>query len=64
MLGYVCDSMMEFFASHDYIFLVVQIMSSQPIIAWNWSTDKQGLAVSAALDQTVRVYIVTKLNKH
>eukprot|EP01138_Halocafeteria_seosinensis_P000828 gb/GECG01000849.1/.p1 GENE.gb/GECG01000849.1/~~gb/GECG01000849.1/.p1 ORF type:complete len:363 (+),score=43.26 gb/GECG01000849.1/:1-1089(+) len=44
--------------------LNARIMSSQPIIAWDWSPDKQGLAVCAALDQTVRVYIVTKLNKH
>ena len=33
------------------------------MVAFDWSVDKTGLAVSACLDQTLRVYIVTKLDK-
>mmetsp|Transcript_5286 Transcript_5286/g.10103 ORF Transcript_5286/g.10103 Transcript_5286/m.10103 type:complete len:358 (-) Transcript_5286:33-1106(-) len=37
--------------------------SDQPIVAYDWHPDKNGLAVMACLDQTVKVGIVTKLNK-
>ena len=40
-----------------------RILAPQPIVGWDWSPDKEGLAAAVALDQTVRVYIVTKLNK-
>lgn len=38
------------------------IMSTQPISSFDWSSDKAGLAVCTAFDQTFRVIIVTKLN--
>ena len=41
-----------------------KIVGSQPIVSFDWSADKEGLAVCACLDQTVRVYIVTKLHKY
>lgn len=40
-----------------------RILTPQPLVGWDWSPDKEGLAAAVALDQTVRVYIVTKLNK-
>ena len=40
-----------------------RILAPQPLVGWDWSPDKEGLAAAVALDQTVRVYIVTKLNK-
>jgi hypothetical protein len=39
-----------------------RIISTQPIVSFDWSADKEGLAVLACLDQTVRVYIATKLH--
>lgn len=44
--------------------LNARVLASQPIVAFDWHPDKEGLAVAAALDQTVRVFIVTKLNKY
>lgn len=41
-----------------------RIISTQPIVSFDWSPDKEGLACMAALDQVVRVYLVTKLNKY
>lgn len=38
-------------------------LSSQPIAAFDWSPDKEGLFVCGALDQCIRVGLVTKLNK-
>lgn len=38
-------------------------LSTQPINALDWSPDKEGLCVCSAFDQTVRVLIVTKLNR-
>ncbi|KAF4090007.1 hypothetical protein AMELA_G00044830 [Ameiurus melas] len=38
-------------------------LSTQPIASLDWSPDKQGLCVCASFDQSVRVLIVTKLNK-
>ncbi|EOA97310.1 WD repeat-containing protein 92, partial [Anas platyrhynchos] len=38
-------------------------LSTQPISSLDWSPDKKGLCVCGAFDQTVRVLIVTKLNK-
>ena len=39
-----------------------KIISTQPIVSFDWSPDKEGLAVLACLDQTIRCYIVTKLH--
>ena len=36
-------------------------ISTQPVVSFDWSRDKEGLAVMAALDQTVRVVVCTKL---
>ncbi|KAG7334362.1 hypothetical protein KOW79_002769 [Hemibagrus wyckioides] len=38
-------------------------LSTQPIASLDWSPDKQGLCVCASFDQSVRVLIVTKLNR-
>jgi len=35
--------------------------SDQPIVSFDWHTDKQGLFVCTALDQTVKIGITTKL---
>jgi hypothetical protein len=40
-----------------------RILSTQPFVGWDWSPDKEGLACAVCLDQTLRVFIVTKLNK-
>lgn len=40
-----------------------RVLSTQPMVALDWSPDRTGLAVAACLDQTMRVYIVTKLGK-
>ena len=39
-------------------------LQTQPIVSFDWSPDKQGLCTLACLDQTLRVYIVTKLHKY
>jgi WD40 repeat protein len=44
--------------------LNARMVSTQPIVSFNWSPDKEGLCVMAALDQAVRVCIVTKLDKY
>jgi WD40 repeat protein len=38
-------------------------ISTQPIHSWDWNKSKEGLAVCTALDQALRVCIVTKLDK-
>uniref|UniRef100_H2QI03 Dynein axonemal assembly factor 10 n=2 Tax=Pan troglodytes TaxID=9598 RepID=H2QI03_PANTR len=38
-------------------------LSTQPISSLDWSPDKRGLCVCSSFDQTVRVLIITKLNK-
>ena len=38
-------------------------VSTQPISSWDWSPDKEGLAVCGSFDQQIRVVIVTRLNK-
>lgn len=40
-----------------------RVISSQPIVSFDWSPDREGLCCLSCLDQTVRVYIVTKLGK-
>ncbi|KJP86294.1 hypothetical protein AK88_04108 [Plasmodium fragile] len=37
-------------------------VSTQPIISFDWNINKLGLCAFASLDQTIRVYIITKLN--
>lgn len=41
-----------------------RVLSSQPVVSLDWSPDKEGLCVLSCLDQTLRVFIVTKLNKY
>ncbi|KAH7820147.1 putative WD repeat-containing protein 92 [Monocercomonoides exilis] len=41
-----------------------QMLSSQPIHSIDWNADKLGLGVVTSFDQTVRVIIVTRLNKY
>ena len=41
--------------------LNARVVSSQPVVAWDWCTGKTGLAAAACLDQTLRVFVVTKL---
>ena len=40
-----------------------RVISTQPIVSFDWSPDREGLCVLSCLDQTLRVYICTKLNK-
>lgn len=37
-------------------------IAQQPIVSFDWNADKIGLGVSCALDQTLKIIIVTKLN--
>ncbi|PSN44725.1 WD repeat-containing protein 92 [Blattella germanica] len=37
-------------------------LATQPISSFDWSPDKEGLAVCSSFDQTLRVIITTKLN--
>lgn len=39
-------------------------LSTQPIHTFDWSPDRQGLAVCGAFDQTVRVIVCTNLDLH
>ncbi|XP_058835481.1 dynein axonemal assembly factor 10 [Topomyia yanbarensis] len=39
-------------------------LSTQPVHAFDWSPDRQGLAVCGAFDQTVRVLVTTNLHLH
>jgi hypothetical protein len=39
------------------------IISTQPVVGFDWSPDMEGLAAAVCLDQTLRIFIVTKLNK-
>jgi WD40 repeat protein len=41
-----------------------RILSTQPINSFDWSPDKQGLCVMTSFDQTLRVQMITKLEKH
>jgi WD40 repeat protein len=41
-----------------------RVISTQPIVSFDWSPDREGLCVMSCLDQTMRVFIVTKLNKY
>jgi WD40 repeat protein len=40
-----------------------QNISTQPVSSWDWSPDKEGLAVCGSFDQVIRVIIVTQLNR-
>lgn len=40
-----------------------RVISTQPIVSFDWSPDREGLCVMACLDQTARVYIVSKTHK-
>jgi WD repeat-containing protein 92 len=41
-----------------------RVISTQPIVSFDWSPDKAGLCCLTSLDQTLRVFIVTKLDKY
>lgn len=41
-----------------------RVVTSQPIVGFDWHPEKMGLAAMCALDQTARVTIVTKLDKY
>lgn len=41
-----------------------QTLTTQPIVSLDWNPEKPGLACMAALDQTTKVLLVTKLNKY
>eukprot|EP00243_Klebsormidium_subtile_P014077 TRINITY_DN975_c0_g2_i1.p1 TRINITY_DN975_c0_g2~~TRINITY_DN975_c0_g2_i1.p1 ORF type:complete len:129 (+),score=32.71 TRINITY_DN975_c0_g2_i1:60-389(+) len=43
--------------------LASRTVASQPISCFDWSPDKEGLAVFGSFDQSIRVGIVTKLHK-
>ncbi|KAL0586654.1 hypothetical protein ABG067_003642 [Albugo candida] len=44
--------------------LNARVISTQPIVSLDWSPDREGLCVLSSLDQTVRVYIVSKTQKY
>jgi len=41
-----------------------RVISTQPIVSFDWSPDREGLCCMSSLDQTLKVFIVTRLNKH
>jgi len=41
-----------------------RVISTQPIVSFDWSPDREGLCCMSCLDQTMRVFIVTKLDKY
>ena len=41
-----------------------RVVSTQPMVSFDWSPDREGLGVCSCLDQSLRVFIVTKLNKY
>jgi len=44
--------------------LNARVMADQPFVSFDWCAEKEGLAAATALDQTLRILIVTKLNKY
>eukprot|EP00924_Labyrinthula_sp_SR-Ha-C_P002660 maker-scaffold_13-snap-gene-3.63-mRNA-1 protein AED:0.01 eAED:0.01 QI:964/1/1/1/1/1/3/59/407 len=40
-----------------------KIVSTQPVISFDWNRDKTGLFCMSSVDQTIRVYIVSRLDK-
>jgi len=41
-----------------------RVISTQPVTSFDWSPDKAGLCCLSCLDQILRVYIITKLEKY
>ncbi|KAL7536206.1 hypothetical protein ACHAWF_005411 [Thalassiosira exigua] len=41
-----------------------RVISTQPIVSFDWSPDREGLCCLSSLDQSLKVFIVTKLDKH
>lgn len=41
-----------------------RVISTQPCNSFDWSPDREGLCCMSCLDQTLKVFIVTKLGKH
>lgn len=48
----------------DVELLNSRIISTQPVVSFDWSPDKKGLSCMGCLDQTLRVHIVTKLDQY
>lgn len=44
--------------------LNARVLAPQPFVSFDWCAEKEGLAAATCLDQTLRVFIVTKLNKY
>jgi len=53
----------EFGVAGSLQYLQNSTIASQPICGLDWSSDKAGLCACVAFDQTVRILIVTKLNR-
>ena len=41
-----------------------RVISTQPIVSFDWSPDRQGLCCLTSMDQTLRAFVITKLEKH
>jgi len=41
-----------------------RVISTQPVTSFDWSVDRQGLCCLSSMDQTLRVFVITKLEKH
>lgn len=41
-----------------------RVISTQPVTSFDWSPDRQGLCCLSSMDQTLRVFVITKLEKH
>jgi hypothetical protein len=44
--------------------LNARVLAPQPFVAFDWCAEKEGLAAAACLDQTLRLFIVTRLNRY
>ena len=41
-----------------------RVISTQPVTSFDWSPDRQGLCCLSSMDQTLRVMVITRLEKH
>ena len=41
-----------------------RVISTQPIVSFDWSPDREGLCCMSSLDQTLKVYVITRLDRH
>jgi hypothetical protein len=44
--------------------LNARVVAPQPLVGWDWCAEREGLAAAVSLDQTVRVFAVTRLERH